>query len=228
MGGGQSKPPTKKVHLAGEVDTLFSANCSTSAQSMQSITLKNVKVIVMDGCDMAMQNKGTTNAECNMDSVMDGMAEAITAADKDVAAQIASQHTAANDALAAGADEYSNTLSVKKELTARCGSEVHASQTIEVLGGTIMCTGPNSKVSMTNNNDVRAVCLKSYVESLPLDAPAAAPAVAPAAAPAPTGNTTLVVAVVLGTAVVGLLLYVALSGDEKQKNVPAYNRRRNA
>ena len=217
MGGQQSTPKQRKsMRLQTNVDKVFNANCDASAQSVQSISLKNTTVVALDGCKANFKNTGAVKAECNMDGVLEKMAAHIVETDKDVARRISEQREKAESAMSS-VDDYSEIVNVKEELSLACGSHVRAKQTIEVIGGRLMCSGKDSEINFSNKNDVRAVCMRSFLEKQVDEMDT----VEEEEEEDEDDDDTTTVVLIGGAGAVALLLVLLLSSGASKKNVPA-------
>uniref|UniRef100_A0A6C0IXW7 Uncharacterized protein n=1 Tax=viral metagenome TaxID=1070528 RepID=A0A6C0IXW7_9ZZZZ len=163
MGGGGSKQTSHFKEIDSRLTAQFEANCKSSAQSIQEISLKGVNIIATDNCNISFMNKASVNSSCDMGPIIDAIAEMAVSTDQEFAKKLEdAQDRQAN----AKCDKDNCTdklkVSVAKRLTSACESSSKAQQTLELIGATIICDG-NSVAKFGNFSEVRASCLRSLL-----------------------------------------------------------------
>lgn len=160
MGGGGSK---QLSDIDAVLDVQFKANCNTSAQSIQAITLEGVNIIASDNCQISFMNKASVNSTCDMGPIIDAISEMAVSADKDFAETLQdAQDRQANSKCEADNCVDKVKVAVRRRLTEACESKAKAQQTMKLTGARIFCDG-NTVATFGNFSEVRATCLRSLL-----------------------------------------------------------------
>lgn len=162
MGGGGSKQTIIR-DLDVKLDHLFKANCNSSAQSIQEISLKGVNIEITDNCKISFMNKAIVNSSCDIGPIIDAIAEMAVSENREFAKTLLD----AQDRMAILKCEADNCedrqkVAITKKLNAACESSSKAQQTLKLNGGTILCDG-NAVAEYGNFSEVRATCLRSLL-----------------------------------------------------------------
>ena len=165
MGAGGSKPKMTSVirEIDQKINAEFTANCNTSAQSIQEIEINNMNIIMEEGCRMAFINRATVNSFCDMGPIIDAIAEKAVDENQEFAKTIQdAQDRVANAKCKADNCKDKIKVAVTKKLTSNCESSAKAQQTLRLNGATIICNG-NTVAKFGNYSEVRATCIRSLL-----------------------------------------------------------------
>lgn len=160
LSGKRSKPKVKRS-IETTLDNLFEASCKVSANSYQTIKLKGASFDVRGDCKVTLRNEAVVNAQCDMETVIEKLVDAIMNSDKTY-----SRILADSDEILSGTGDEVDELEIKNSLTQRltatCKSSVQAQQYVELEGGNHTCT-EDGTINLENLSDVRAMCLKGVL-----------------------------------------------------------------
>ena len=158
---GKSSKPKVKRSIETTLDNLFEASCKVSANSYQTIKLKGASFDVRGDCKVTLRNQAVVNAQCDMETVIEKLVDAIMNSDNTY-----SRILADSDEILSGTGDEVDELEIKNSLTQRltatCKSSVQAQQYVEVEGGNHTCT-EDGTINLENLSDVRAMCLRGVL-----------------------------------------------------------------